>query len=532
MASLFRLRTGKGKDDWVYAVEFVPPGGKPKRIRVGRDWEAARAVQRKVEGDLMLLKRGVLDAKANRRAQEARRPIVVHVEEWAADLRARGASEKHRSVSVQRVMTLFDKAGVSVLGDVTPSRIRAALGALKQDGIGPKARGLGAKSVNEYLFAGKNFLNWAVRDGRLGENPLAGMARLNVAVDRRRERRALTDDEIRKLLAAAERGPVLGGLDGRARATLYRLLLGTGLRQNEVKNVTPADFDLDRETLTVRAAFSKHRREDVQPLPGDLLEPLRAYLDGLPADRPAFPLPVHPERMIQSDLKRAGIPYRDGEGRVADWHALRHTFVSRLVASGANIKAAQLLARHADAGLTLNTYSHVGMIDLRRALNCVPSIAPTDAEGERQAALATGTNGRAGEDPSAKPSVRVSESVSIPSALDGGSWPTLADPAADGDARKALTLLHFDAGRQGKHKDCRSVEEVGAVGLEPTTGLSETLQSQDVTQVDADAVVQASGVEPENPVLDRDLARIVDRWPRLPEPIRRAVLALVEAVPE
>jgi len=32
-------------------------------------------------------------------------------------------------------------------------------------------------------------------------------------------------------------------------------------------------------------------------------------------------------------------PDRDAAGRVADFHALRHTYISRLVRSGASVKA-------------------------------------------------------------------------------------------------------------------------------------------------------------------------------------------------
>jgi len=56
------------------------------------------------------------------------------------------------------------------------------------------------------------------------------------------------------------------------------------------------------------------------------------------------------ERMDSSFLA-----YRDSAGRVADFHALRHTYVSRLVRSGANAKVAQNLARHSTPTLTLVT---------------------------------------------------------------------------------------------------------------------------------------------------------------------------------
>jgi hypothetical protein len=52
---------------------------------------------------------------------------------------------------------------------------------------------------------------------------------------------------------------------------------------------------------------------------------------------------------------------------VVDFHALRHTYISRVVASGANIKVAQELARHSTPTLTLGRYAHVRLLDQTRA---------------------------------------------------------------------------------------------------------------------------------------------------------------------
>jgi len=61
----------------------------------------------------------------------------------------------------------------------------------------------------------------------------------------------------------------------------------------------------------------------------------------------------------------------DGEGRVFDFHALRHLFISRVVGSGASVKVCQELARHSSPVLTLGRYAHVRLADLRKALPTV-----------------------------------------------------------------------------------------------------------------------------------------------------------------
>jgi len=78
---------------------------------------------------------------------------------------------------------------------------------------------------------------------------------------------------------------------------------------------------------------------------------------------------------------------------VADFHALRHTYISRLVASGANIKVAQELARHSSPMLTLGRYAHVQLVDQTRALDAL--LAAIQAPRANVAAMANTGRGEA-----------------------------------------------------------------------------------------------------------------------------------------
>src|SRR5262249_4616187 len=95
------------------------------------------------------------------------------------------------------------------------------------------------------------------------------------------------------------------------------------------------------------------------------------------------------ERREQSDF----LAYRDSEGRHGDFHALRHTYVSLIVRSGASAKVAQELARHSTVQLTLGRYAHPALYDLTAAVNALPSLT---SGAEREALAETGTDG-AGE---------------------------------------------------------------------------------------------------------------------------------------
>lgn len=53
---------------------------------------------------------------------------------------------------------------------------------------------------------------------------------------------------------------------------------------------------------------------------------------------------------------------------------------------------------------------------------------------------------------------------------------------------------------------------------------------QALTPTPSEPLAHSLAQNSENPPADPDLARLVEAWPNLPEPIRRAVLALVGSV--
>src|SRR5262249_61467225 len=134
-----------------------------------------------------------------------------------------------------------------------------------------------------------------------------------------------------------------------------------------------------------------------QPLPGFLAEALREYLADKPTGKPVWPgtWTEKAAMMIRRDLAEARaawlseskdaedrqereqtdfLAYRNAAGLVADFHCLRHTFISTLARAGIHPKTAQTLARHSTITLTLDRYSHVGLFDLAGALDRCPSI--------------------------------------------------------------------------------------------------------------------------------------------------------------
>jgi integrase len=90
--------------------------------------------------------------------------------------------------------------------------------------------------------------------------------------------------------------------------------------------------------------------------------------------------------MLPKNLAAAGTADRDESDYVVDFHPVQHTYISRLAASGANIKVAQELARPSTPTLTFGRYAHVQLVDQTRALAAPPAI---EAPRANVAALAS-----------------------------------------------------------------------------------------------------------------------------------------------
>lgn len=183
-------------------------------------------------------------------------------------------------------------------------------------------------------------------------------------------------------------------MTGPERKLLYWLAVKTGLRAGELRSLTRASFafDGDNPAVTVLAEYSKRRREDSLPLRRELVEALRPFLATKLPGAPVFKMPKHRKAMMKAfraDLEAAGIAYRNGAGRVADFHALRHTFISNLASGGVHPKVAQTLARHSTITLTMDRYSHTLREQETDALAVLPDLTrPTG-----QQARVTGTEG-------------------------------------------------------------------------------------------------------------------------------------------
>ncbi len=335
--------------------------------------------------------------------------------DWLASRRHGDADESTPTGTAVRYADIAQAFGVSVAAVNSWKRAGAPIRPNEETDLAElagwrrgreRSQGMSPATSNHYVGALRSFGRWLVRTRRMDHNPFANLDRIDTEIDIRRDRRALPIDEFGRLIDATRAdSQAWRGLTGEDRAMLYVTAAYTGLRANELATLTPRTVALagDPPALTVKAAYSKRRREDVQPLRQDLAGELQNWLAN--RTRPVLDLKARPDdeplwpgnwsddaaEMLRGDLARAGIAYRDDDGRVFDFHALRHQFISNLAAAGVHPKTAQQLARHSSIQLTMDRYTHLAVRDAAGDLDKLPAL-PT--AGDRQEARATGTDGR------------------------------------------------------------------------------------------------------------------------------------------
>jgi integrase len=207
-------------------------------------------------------------------------------------------------------------------------------------------------------------------------------------------------------LRAAEAGPMVEGMSGEDRFIFYVLAAWTGFRKGELGSVTLRHFKLDGEypTLTISASYSKRRREDVQFLHPDVVSFFQTWIakKNPKPDEILFPVSARTcgterktAKMVERDLASARevwinesnsieerefressdyLKYVDTHGKFADFHGLRHTFITNLSRGHVAPKTAQLLARHSDMKLTMQIYTHVAPVEQAAAIKALPSL--------------------------------------------------------------------------------------------------------------------------------------------------------------
>ena len=229
-------------------------------------------------------------------------------------------------------------------------------------------QGYSAATMARKIATLRSFHKWAERHGWIGSNP---MVLIRTPKQAKRLPKAITVDQIERLLAAPSDGDILGARDRAILETLY----STGMRVSEVVGLNRADLNEAGACVHIRG---KGRRERVAPLGSHSLKALRHYLQMMDAELSAAgrtagdtdPLFVNKNgtRLSSRSVRRKVAKYLVEAGLDPDIspHTIRHSFATHLLDNGADLRSVQELLGHQSLSST-QVYTHLTSARMRQA---------------------------------------------------------------------------------------------------------------------------------------------------------------------
>jgi integrase/recombinase XerC len=210
-------------------------------------------------------------------------------------------------------------------------------------------RDIGASSRARAVAGVRNFFRWLDRSGQL-HNPAIDL--MKTPKTARRLPRPHTEMQAQEIVDLAA-GATAGNWTGLRDEALFTLLYGAGLRIGEALALTRGDFT-GADRLTVTGKGNKQRNVPLLPIVRAAVEKYLAVCPyALKPDMPVFVgvrgeklNPAVAQRNLRALRRQLGLPDS------VTPHALRHSFATHLLASGADLRSLQELLGHSSLSTT------------------------------------------------------------------------------------------------------------------------------------------------------------------------------------
>ncbi|RWL17835.1 MAG: site-specific integrase [Mesorhizobium sp.] len=230
---------------------------------------------------------------------------------------------------------------------------------------GISARGAQRQALNMAQKIG-TFFSWCVDDEVIEVSPYRAKKVRTAVGEKATRNRVLTDTEIQAFWKATEKLDVVP-------CSVYRLLLLTGQRLNDIAQASWSEVDLEKKVLTIPAARFKSERDHAVPLTDDAVEIIKALprwkkcpwlfsLDGEHAATIGHKLKLRLDMAMVAILKED-----DEEATLPAWinHDLRRTVRTRLSELDVMDEVAEAVIGHVPTAL-VRTYNQSDRMKVKR----------------------------------------------------------------------------------------------------------------------------------------------------------------------
>jgi integrase/recombinase XerD len=256
-------------------------------------------------------------------------------------------------------------AGIDDLGRITEAVVGDFLMRLREgDADHPP---LTASSAGRTVVAVRGFHKFCVREGLAAVDPAAAV---KPPAPPQRLPKALSVDEVTRILTAAAGAEAEPAVLATRDAALLEFLYGTGARISEAVGLDVDDIDLDAGAVLLRGKGSKERVVPVGSFARDALSAyqVRGRPDLVSRGRGTHALFLNARggRLSRQSawtvLRRAA--QRAGISKEISPHTLRHSYATHLLDGGADVRVVQELLGHASV-TTTQVYTLVTVDKLR-----------------------------------------------------------------------------------------------------------------------------------------------------------------------
>ena len=337
MASIKRRELASGAVRW--DVRYRPPGDHRERMKSFVTEREAKSFRAQVENEI---DRGV---HVDPRRQEV--TVADWCDEWLKGKTNLAPKTRDRYEGI-------------LSAQIRPQWARVKLKALKHSQVQTWLAGLdlAPASVRKVHRVFSQAMAYAVKDGRLGVNPAAGVSLPRVVT-------------VEKLFLTHEQVHELADRCGDDYRLMVLFLAYTGLRWGEMAALRVKRVDFMRKRATVAESVTPvkgvmtfgptkgHERREV-PIPRHMVDDLVALVAGKTPDDLVF-VGGRGAPMRSQTFQRAALTGAAKTMGIVGFtpHMLRHTAASLAIASGADVKVVQTMLGHKSATMTLDLYGHL-----------------------------------------------------------------------------------------------------------------------------------------------------------------------------
>lgn len=195
--------------------------------------------------------------------------------------------------------------------------------------------------------------------------------------------KVITSEQFEQLVAAVNPDKDYPTGEGRRNITdlrnrvILEIFYRTGVRIQELCDLTPADVNLDRSNIYVQEG--KYSKDRYVPFGEELQCWFKRWAEVRPQNAEYFFCtakggqlsPRQVRAMVERVSNKSGVFIQVGKKQKPVWpHALRHTCATNWLNKGFNIREVQELLGHEEINTTMR-YTHVAMKDLARKIKAL-----------------------------------------------------------------------------------------------------------------------------------------------------------------